>query len=752
MKLRKLLSMAIAAAIVMANAVVVTMPAASAATVTNVKNETQYSENFDSLGTMGVTATQVDTLPADGWYICNNTGMFTDTTANNPYGYEVAQLMSGGSNNTSNCLRITGGGTSRKGDPWYKYGYGKTFPGVAANAAVSGSWEISFDFRPYLINGNAQFAFSLNQYGGGENNILACLGTDFYMGHNNFNTIRSNSIAQGTLPAASIGALTERNDTNWFNVKVYVNCDAKYYSVELYDYNENTLIARRSPISFVGDTISFIKFSAYNKEQASAVFVDNVSIKQAARETKIYEETFDSFTDDEYTATTGMTTGGASEVITGNSYFEGYTPWRFNSSVGKAYGLKNDETRDSQVVRLGGDGGAEGSGLEYDIVGETLVNSTTEPARGMIKTSFKIKPEKIGGAFSVNVVPRATTYDVTNDSYAFFRIIKEEGAIKMITPNDGRESLNAATWYNVELIFDAVNCAVKTTVTNLATSEQVITFNYGGSGKAPNAVKSILFKADSGSAVLVDDIKIEYYIGALSIDQDGIVLKDNHDEVVTDTNEVTTLLRTIDVPFGYLVNSSTATNATITLKDSSNNTVSYTGSIVEPSGKVGSVYRLTLDGVLEPEAEYTLTIPATVANVFGTPLGSVVTYSFTTSDAILDLMSVSSVSIGGTPVTALNDITASSSIDVDIDYANTTEDTITGNAIMVFYGNGKLIKALTSDSITVGPGSFSNTTKVFNVPSNINMASVDKVSILIWDGFTNITPYCSDTSFVRAQQ
>ena len=111
-------------------------------------------------------------------------------------------------------------------------------------------------------------------------------------------------------------------------------------------------------------------------------------------------------------------------------------------------------------------------------------------------------------------------------------------------------------------------------------------------------------------------------------------------------------------------------------------------------------------------------------------------------------MEIASVKVDGNANATLSNISTGSVINVAINYANSTNAAINGTAIVVFYGGGKVIRALTDD-ITVNAGEYGtdNSSFAFTVPAGLNMANVDKVSVLLWDGFTDITPYCSDVSF-----
>ena len=495
MKLRKIMSLTAALAVVMTCIATVFTPVASAETGPEVNTEVAYSESFNSYGNKDYSNT-LTALRDYGWYLSNHTQLYTSGSIYSQINNTLADIE-------SNRLKIVSAGNT-SGNNVTPLGYGKTFPGVSANEAVTGSWEINFDFVPLLNGGKAQFAFTLNAADGSAsgaaaaNNIIACSGTTFYLGYHSYTDIASGSVAQYSIPAAEVGGQT------WYKVKVYLNCDEKYYSVELYK-SRGELIARRSPISLGTDTISFLKFSALGSDKVYSVYIDNVSIEKTERETLIYNEDFESYSSVTL-AKSGVTTGGATEDVSGNSYFEGYTPWRaYNykgSTICKAYEWGTDAS-EGNAVRLTG---SPGSGLVYMPVKEDLVTASTQPVRGFLKVSFKVMPNSVKGtglnAFNVFVAP---TYGSDFTSLSAFTIAKSNN-ITAIMKNSGTQTISASKWYNVDLVFDVVNSKVVTTVTDIAASQK---FTFEKTISDLNAVKGIMFESLGGD-VSVDDINIGY--------------------------------------------------------------------------------------------------------------------------------------------------------------------------------------------------------------------------------------------------
>ncbi|MBR0366699.1 MAG: metallophosphoesterase [Clostridia bacterium] len=508
MKLRRVIGMAVAFNLLMTSAAAVSVNTAFAETIDTAD---AYSEDFNGFGETNYKDTLL-ALENNGWYMADQDTLYTNISSVAPYstyGGKIAKITSTGG---EPCMMVVsaGEGSSTDNSDVPYYGYGKTFPGVSAGGAATGSWEISFDFKPALLKVNnkyqTQFSFTLNTGDSSatgktaQHNIISGYDQKFYLGYRDHSKLQSSGVTQGTLKAADIGGAI------WYTVKTTVNCDAHYYSVELYNKATGKLIARRSPISFAAnETIGFLKFSALGYSAAYYVYVDNVSIEKAAENKTIYNETFDTFTNDSYSAAEGMTTGGSAEDVKGDSYFEGYTPWRFHSSVGNSYSFETDPDLNSQVVRLGAEGA--GSGLVYMPPYDPLLSLSTEPLRGMLKTSFKIRPETVVNDVTVNAIASVSD-DITSNDFAYFKITNHEGSPAVINTAGEYVDLEASEWYNVEQSFDVVGHTVTTKVKDLEGTE--VASNVISGSAAPFAVRAIMFKVDGDSSVLMDDIKLEY--------------------------------------------------------------------------------------------------------------------------------------------------------------------------------------------------------------------------------------------------
>ncbi|MBO4897608.1 MAG: metallophosphoesterase [Clostridia bacterium] len=733
MKLRKILSLTIIAAMIIATIAVISVPAVFAETV---NTDTEYSEDFEGFGGNVNYQNTLLTLKDYGWYMADHDSLHTTVEAVAPYStfnYKLAKIAE---KDGSQCLQVVsaGEGSTSNNQSVPSYGYGKTFPGVAPGEAATGSWEISFDFKPALINNKTQFSFTLNTGDGSassttvaQHNIISGFNQRFYLGYRDHTKLLNNNVKQGSLKAADIGGLI------WYTVKTYLNCEARYYSVELYNRATGELIARRSPISFdSGESIGFFKVSALGYNQESYLYFDNLSIKKTSRDTTIYNETFDNFTDASYVAEEGITTLDVSEDLKGTSYFKGYTPWRYHSDIGNSYAFEEDSELSSRVVRLGDKPDTtdvtEASGLVYMQCNEPLVTATTQPLRGIFKTSFKIKPETVVDPVSVNITP-AIGIDIKDDNCAFFKIINDEGTPKLVKGSDYID-LDSTKWYDVQMSFDVLERTVTTVIKDLDGTTVAGGMLTGNS--TPYAVRGLMFKADGGSSVLMDDIKLEYYTAAPSIDTDKIELTDRFGEKVTDLENVTTALKTIEIPMGCVIDGDTANTQAILLKDSSENTVPYTASIS------GLSYIMELDSALGLNEEYTLLIPGTVANASGVALGEDVTLTFKT---VNDIVAISAISVDEEPVGSISDISVGSTMNLTLSYANGMDEAIDAIAFLAFYNGNMIVDAEATDfTIPASSAGTDEQSTAFNIPSDLDIGTVDKMSVFLWSKSSELNP------------
>ena len=123
MKLRKLISMFVTAAIVMSSAAAISLPTASAA-------GNEYEENFDTWSLTSAVGGQatMQSLYAAGFYPVDNAKYYSSSNLGNfsNSSYQFAGIVTDPDDSTNYCLKIN---TPTFGSNNSIYGLGRLFPG-----------------------------------------------------------------------------------------------------------------------------------------------------------------------------------------------------------------------------------------------------------------------------------------------------------------------------------------------------------------------------------------------------------------------------------------------------------------------------------------------------------------------------------------------------------------------------------------------------------------------------------------------
>ncbi len=719
MKIKKITALVSALAIAITNSAIV--PAVLAED--DAAESNGFFEDFEGYEEISDTYTLVDAmndLYADGWSVAGDNS-FTARNADDK-NQKFARVVSDGGNKV---LELT---TSKA--------LGRMID--SSTQTPSGSYEISFKFKPVDI-GKPQMLFdlSLNSFGEAaataKHNILYSY-NGMKMGH------RMNSVS---VPMTLVGTPEEV----WYDVKCVVNNDGGYYSTEL--YKEGVLVARRGGINYAGDEkIGFLKFSGFG----TMIYVDDVSIKPCEPEMLIYEDDFESYKEVKPAATQLEVGSAVSEAKSreGDSFFDGYSPWRALKTFGNNYGLVYDTTLESQVVRLGDDSTTtnvqESTGMILMALDGEFLNKETQTKRGKLRLTYKFKHYSQNGYASAIDLLSDYTYSGKWD-YPPQLLIQEKGlsrpavaGLPYLRTLESPIKITQTTWYDAEVIFDLINDDITVTIREDGTGAELAHFthdtNWINPASAPtfDKVKALNFRVITGSAIYVDDFRLEYYITDPEISGSGIVMTDYRGERVTDRNNVPAAIKEIELPFGCEMTPESTNTSSVTLKDSKGKYISYT-----PSYSAGS-YKMVPDGFLTPGETYTLSIPGTVKNTFGRELGTDFEYSFKTVAAYPELMALSSVSLSD-----LENLKNGLKVSAVIDYVNTTQNAIGSMPFIAYYGDDMLLATSSIKPDQIGAGEMGTKTVSFTVPDDsvLDTNKVDKVSICLWKGFENSAPYCA---------
>ncbi len=719
MKIKKFITLVSAAALTMTNITVISVPQASA-------EGTVFFEDFESYEEVSDTYSVVDAmndLYSGGWSVAtDNAFNARDEAAENQ---KFAKIVKDGDNKVLELT--TTAALGRMLEP--------------AEEMPLGSYEISFKFKP---TASGKFDLSVNSFNESatvaKHNILYS-NSGMRMGH------RMNSV---NVAMTQVGTA----ENVWYEVKCIVNNGGGYYSVEL--YKEGVFVARRAAINYAGsEKIGFLKLSGLG----STLYVDDVSIKPCEQETLIYEDNFDSYSQVKL-ATSYLTVGSTvseAQSREGSSFFEGYTPWRALKTFGNNYGLVDDATRGSQVVRLGDDTATtatkEATGLILMALDGAFLTKESQPKRGQLKLTYKFRHYSQNGYATAVDLLSTHNYGGKWD-YPPQLAIQELGlgspAVKglpYLRTTSSPVKINQELWYDAEVIFDVVSDAVTITVKEDSTGKEIAHFthatNWINPASAPtfDKVKAINFRAITGSSMYIDDFKLEYYVVDPKITGSDIVITDYKGETVADRNDVPAAVTSIELPFGSKMTAESTNTETVRIKDSKGAYVEYS-----PTYSADS-YTIIPNGLLTPGETYTLTVPATVENTFGRKLGNDFEYSFKTASGYPELMTLASATI-----TDLQGVTNGSKINAVIDYVNSTDAPLYSMPFAAYYGDDMLLATTSVKNAEIGVGDMGTKTVSLTVPGagSLDLSKVDKISLCLWKGFENSAPYCGEIDVENA--
>lgn len=719
MKMKKIITLVSAAAFLTANFTAISVTQVSAA-------EKDFFEDFEGYEEVSDTYSVVDAmndLYSGGWSVATDNAFTARNEADD--NQKFAKIVKDGENkvlelSTTNAL-------GRMLDP--------------ETETPLGSYEITLKVKPVASGKFDLSANSFNEAAAVAKHNILCSNSGMRMGHR-LNTIN--------VPMTQVGTA----ENVWYDVKCIVNNDGGYYSVEL--YKDGVFVARRAAINYAGtEKIGFLKLSGLG----TTVYIDDVSIKPCEQETLIYEDNFDSYKEVKL-ATSYLTVGGTvseAQSRDGSSFFEGYTPWRALKTFGNNYGLVDDSTRGSQVVRLGDDTSTtatkEATGLILMALDGAFLTKESQPKRGQLKLTYKFRHYSQNGYATAVDILSTHNYGGKWD-YPPQLAIQELGlgspAVKglpYLRTNASPVKINQDLWYDAEVIFDVVNDAVTITVKEDSTGKEIAHFTHATNWINPTSaptfdkVKAINFRAITGSSMYIDDFKLEYYVVNPEITGSEIVITDYKGDRVTDRNDVPAAVTSIELPFGSEMAAESTNTGSVKIKDSKGGFVSYSPAYSQSS------YTIIPDGLLTPGETYTLLVPASVENTFGRKLGNDFEYSFKISPDYPELMTLASADI-----TDLQSVNNGSSINAVIDYVNSSDAPLNSMLFVAYYGDDMLLATSSVKNAAIGVGDMGTKTVTFTVPASsvLDMSKVDKISLCLWKGFENSAPYCSEIDVENA--
>ena len=599
----------------------------------------------------------------------------------------------------------------------------------------SGTYEVNFKL---YTTGNVQVMGIGGKMVDGtatyyKHNILTKKGSVTYMGD-----------AEASSPAGVAGVGI--NSNAWYTFKVVVNNDFGYYSVEVMDKN-GASIQRVGGINIKDGcpAISNIRFQAI--AEGSVVYIDDYSVKKVAPQTLLYEDDFDIYS--------GFS-GAPGTYTAGTNLFKEISPFRVQD-VNSQFVLGADETNASdkyfQLRASKAETGYYPANAMYMPWNGHILTKDSQKIRGKLQLTFSFCVDASAAPSGANASFRvicddnfsgSDIADLENNNYTMFRVqpFQVSGGVGYgIQKADNGDSsasyqqIKKGTWYDVQLTFDMINDKVTMAAVQSGTTAQIkyerSTGLYNG-GTPLESIKSIMFKADKGMVIDIDDVKIKYVSVVPQVA--GTEIIDFNGEKVLNTATVNPAISAIKIPFTYPVTDESVKDITIKVENEEEAFAGYT------TTHVNGVYTLNFDNtLLAPNTKYIITVPKTVTSVEGIEMAEEYTYEFTTGEGKAEIEMI------GINLNSLADVKNGAEFRVTTKFANSKNVPADCLFIVGYYDEGNTMLGSTYIRNSI-PANSKNMNAAFRptVPAaeKLDVSKVNRISIYLWDNVENMIPYC----------
>jgi len=607
----------------------------------------------------------------------------------------------------------------------------------------------------YFVNESGSYEVSFRFYTTGDIQILGIGGkmvdgvASYYM--HNILTKTDNVTYMGDTKASSPAgnAGTGISSNTWYKLKLVVNNDLGYYSVEILDKNGASL-QRVGGINIEDGcpAIANIRFRATTEN--SVVYIDDYSVKKVDSEALLYEDDFELYTG--FSGTPQYFTAGANlfnfisqfRVQDKNSQFE-----LVSNDTGKYLQLKATKYSGSIYYP---------ANVMYMPWNGHILTKESQALRGKLQLTFSYcvdnsaSPGKTSASFRVICADNFDGSNITNlesDNYTMFRVqpFAQSGGVgygvqKSANDNDGATSyqqINKGTWYDVQLTFDLIGDEVSMVTKEKGTTAELTFVRSTGlynNGTALESVKGIMFKADEGMVIDIDDVEIKYVdVPVTESPQLSVKVPEVTDfdgNKIVDTKNVNPALSSIKLTFDSPITDDSAKN--ISLKSASGTEFTdYT------TTNVDGVYTMNFTKTLAPNTKFVITVPTTVVSTEGATLTEDYVCEFTTGEG------KARMEITALNIDSVSDVANGGYIYARVKYANSTMAKADCLLLVGFYdaNNTMLGSSAFSTNISARDMKTSQDVKV-TVPAadELDLSKVSRVSVYLWDSFNNIIPYC----------
>lgn len=258
-----------------------------------------------------------------------------------------------------------------------------------------------------------------------------------------------------------------------------------------------------------------------------------------------------------------------------------------------------------------------------------------------------------------------------------------------------------------------------------------------------SVMKGIVFvhydEMDWDAKTYIKDIMINYEVIHPRLKNMKFI--DYEGKTVANMSEVSPALGSIELDFGtkdVIVRADEP--ITLSVKDDTDKAVALGGSVKN------GVYVIENIPLLKEKTKYVLKVPKSVATSDGDEMEKAFETEFATGELNAEIK-IKDITENDNKIDSLESFKAAGKVKTDIQFVN--KGSAPKNILVAaFYYSGNKMIYMDAVSAVVSAGAFADKYELSVADNpNLELDSVDKVSICLWDTLTNMIPYCASVDF-----
>lgn len=517
--------------------------------------------------------------------------------------------------------------------------------------------------------------------------------------------------------------VTGQSDDRWYELRATIDMDTHKYDVAIIDGDKVSMLTDRDVVSVgtsnVMPNISSVYVQTWSGKTAGAeVYVSEASVTEhdadfmpeEPDQTLIYSDDFESYaTDAELQA-------------------------KWSDKNGKAVPVLATDEKGSKVLKFTNKPQNEDNNFVRHHYGKITTGKVRFKSRFKVNYGENAQPSVLVGVGNND----------TSQSMNFVYLVSSAMCVNTTSASGTKYENYVAgnadnVWYEVEAIIDLDKKTFTSTVkdNNGTYTAPEMPFNCVGKKDPMSDIASVFIQTWGGTAnttdIYLDDVSLEYVTEPIELETSNIGLIKADGTEGTFGAEISASTTDITIDFETAMKSKTLNDENIVLKNvTDDKTVAYKGTLN------GTVYKMTLSKLLEPNKNYELQINTRVKTLGGGKLEENKTFAFKT-DAGECAISLGGLKIGNNVEPTVAEITAATSANVTISVVNSTAQDADLVIIAAYY-DGDEMKYVGYTPVELKKADYEN--KTFDLTIDLPTGkTADNVKIFAWDTITGMVPY-----------